>query len=174
MYKNEKKVTEYIMTQELNMSGYALINCRKAAAACGTNDKSFRRVVKKLEKQGWITTKTHYDENGKVSGKEIYYTDRKYNCSENPMRKDKTNEKPIGITITIKYTTREPDAKREAALRTFWRLKKKAAKRAMDLCPVGSDEREIYRAKYNEAKKQYNSLLRRYTKDADKNWKRAY
>jgi hypothetical protein len=35
----------------------------------------------------------------------------------------------------------------------------RAAKRAMELYPVGSDEREIYRAKYNEAMKQYNSLF---------------
>ena len=159
MYKNEKKVTEYIMTQELNMSGYALINCRKAAAACGTNDKSFRSVVKKLEKQGWITTKTHYDENGKVSGKEIYYTDRKYNYSKNPMREDKTNEKPIEITITINYITREPDAERKAALRTFWRLKKKAAKRAMDMYPVGSDDWKLCRKQYTRAVKHYNALF---------------
>ena len=159
MYKNEKEITEYIMTQELNMSGYALINCRKAAAACGTNDKSFRSVVKKLEKQGWITTKTHYDENGKVSGKEIYYTDRKYNRSENPMREDKTNEKPVEITITIKYTTGEPGAEREAALRTFWRLKKKAAKRAMDMYPVGSDNWKFCRKQYTRAVKHYNALF---------------
>lgn len=35
----------------------------------------------------------------------------------------------------------------------------KAAKKAMDLYPVGSDEREIYRAKYNEALKHYNDLF---------------
>lgn len=163
------------MTQELNMSGYALINCRKAAAACGTNDKSFRRVVKKLEKQGWITTKTHYDENGKVSGKEIYYTDRKYNRSENPMREDKTNEYPIEITITIKCTRRNVlnsklnryprikdeahDAEREAGMRTFWRLKKNAAKRAMDMYPVGSDDWKFFRKEYTRAVKRYNDLF---------------
>ena len=84
------------------------------------------------------------------------------------MREDKTNEKLIEITITIKCPTikslfeikdEAPDAEREAALHTFWRLKKNAAKRAMDLYPVGSDEWEIYRAKYSEAMKQYNSLF---------------
>lgn len=43
--------------------------------------------------------------------------------------------------------------------RSYWRMEIRAAKRAMDLYPVGSDEREIYRAKYNEAMKQYNSLF---------------
>ena len=39
--------------------------------------------------------------------------------------------------------------------RWYWREEMKAAKRAMELYPVGSDEREIYRAKYNEAVKHY-------------------
>lgn len=43
--------------------------------------------------------------------------------------------------------------------RSYWRMEIRAAKRAMELYPVGSDEREIYRAKYNEAMKQYNSLF---------------
>lgn len=43
--------------------------------------------------------------------------------------------------------------------RLYWREEMKAAKRAMDLYPVGSDEREIYRAKYNEAVKKYNELF---------------
>jgi hypothetical protein len=43
--------------------------------------------------------------------------------------------------------------------RAYWRMEIRAAKRAMELYPVGSDEREIYRAKYNEAMKQYNSLF---------------
>ena len=43
--------------------------------------------------------------------------------------------------------------------RAYWRAEIKTAKRAMDLYPDGSDEREIYRAKYNEAMKQYNSLF---------------
>lgn len=34
-----------------------------------------------------------------------------------------------------------------------------AAKRAMNLYPIGSDEREVYRAKYNEAVRHYNSLF---------------
>ena len=33
------------------------------------------------------------------------------------------------------------------------------AKKAMELYQVGSDEREIYRAKYNEAAKRYNELF---------------
>ena len=40
-----------------------------------------------------------------------------------------------------------------------WREEMKAAKKAMELYPVGSDEREIYRAKYNEAAKRYNELF---------------
>lgn len=43
--------------------------------------------------------------------------------------------------------------------RRYWREEMKAAKRAMDLYPVGSDEREIYRAKYNEDLKHYNDLF---------------
>lgn len=43
--------------------------------------------------------------------------------------------------------------------RLYWREEMKAAKRAMELYPVGSDEREIYRAKYNEAVKKYNELF---------------
>ena len=43
--------------------------------------------------------------------------------------------------------------------RAFWRMEMKAARRSMDLYPVGSDEREVYRAKYNEATKQYNTLF---------------
>ena len=43
--------------------------------------------------------------------------------------------------------------------RLYWREEMKAAKRAMDLYPVGSDEREIYRAKYNDAVKNYNELF---------------
>ena len=41
----------------------------------------------------------------------------------------------------------------------YWREEMKAAKKAMELYPVGSDEREIYRAKYNEAAKRYNELF---------------
>lgn len=43
--------------------------------------------------------------------------------------------------------------------RRYWREEMKAAKKAMELYPVGSDEREIYRAKYNEALKHYNDLF---------------
>lgn len=43
--------------------------------------------------------------------------------------------------------------------RWYWREEMKAAKRAMDLYPAGSDEYEIYRAKYNEALKHYNDLF---------------
>ena len=43
--------------------------------------------------------------------------------------------------------------------RAYWQAEIRTAKRAMDLYPVGSDEREIYRAKYNEAMKRYNSLF---------------
>jgi len=43
--------------------------------------------------------------------------------------------------------------------RSYWRMEMRAAKRAMDLYPVGSDEREIYRAKYNDAMKHYNDLF---------------
>lgn len=43
--------------------------------------------------------------------------------------------------------------------RRYWREEMKAAKKAMELYPVGSDEREIYRAKYNEAAKRYNELF---------------
>ena len=43
--------------------------------------------------------------------------------------------------------------------RWYWREEMKAAKKAMELYPVGSDEREIYRAKYNEALKHYNDLF---------------
>lgn len=50
-----------------------------------------------------------------------------------------------------------PTPKQKAQL--YWRGEMKAAKRAMELYPVGSDEREIYRAKYTEAVRQYNSLF---------------
>lgn len=50
-----------------------------------------------------------------------------------------------------------PTPKQKARL--YWRSEMKAAKRAMELYPVGSDEREIYRAKYTEAVTQYNSLF---------------
>ena len=43
--------------------------------------------------------------------------------------------------------------------RLYWRMEMNTAKRAMSLYPVGSDEREIFRAKYNEAVKQYNALF---------------
>ena len=43
--------------------------------------------------------------------------------------------------------------------RLHWRMEMQSAKRAMALYPIGSDEREIYRAKYNEAVKQYNALF---------------
>ena len=43
--------------------------------------------------------------------------------------------------------------------RNYWRAEMKAAKRAMDLYPIGSDEREIYRVKYNRAVEQYNALF---------------
>lgn len=43
--------------------------------------------------------------------------------------------------------------------RWYWREEMKAAKKAMELYPVGSDEREIYRAKYNDAVKHYNELF---------------
>lgn len=43
--------------------------------------------------------------------------------------------------------------------RRYWREEMRAAKRAMDLYPVGSDEREIYLAKYHEAAKKYNELF---------------
>lgn len=49
------------------------------------------------------------------------------------------------------YGKQTPKQKR----RWYWREEMKAAKRAMDLYPDGSDEREIYRAKYNEAVKHY-------------------
>lgn len=43
--------------------------------------------------------------------------------------------------------------------RLYWREEMKAAKRAMELYPVGSDEREIYRAKYERACMTYNQLF---------------
>lgn len=43
--------------------------------------------------------------------------------------------------------------------RLCWHCEMKAAKKAMDLYPVGSDEREIYRAKYIDAVKHYNDLF---------------
>ena len=49
-----------------------------------------------------------------------------------------------------------PDKKSQ---RTYWRREMESAKRAMDLYPAGSDEREIYRAKYTEAVKRYNDLF---------------
>ena len=42
--------------------------------------------------------------------------------------------------------------------RWYWREEMKAAKRGMELYQVGSDEREIYRAKYNEAANHYFEL----------------
>ena len=43
--------------------------------------------------------------------------------------------------------------------RRYWREEMKAAEKAMELYQVGSDEREIYQAKYNEAAKKYNELF---------------
>lgn len=43
--------------------------------------------------------------------------------------------------------------------RRYWREEMMAAKKAMDLYPVGSDEHEIYRAKYNDALRHYNDLF---------------
>lgn len=43
--------------------------------------------------------------------------------------------------------------------RTFWRMEMQAAKKAMYLYPAGSDEREIYRAKYVQAATRYNALF---------------
>ena len=43
--------------------------------------------------------------------------------------------------------------------RWYWWEEMNHAKKAMELYPVGSDEREIYRAKYNEALKHYNELF---------------
>ena len=43
--------------------------------------------------------------------------------------------------------------------RAFWRTEMQSAKRAMNLYPVGSDEREIYRAKLNAAIERYNDLF---------------
>ena len=43
--------------------------------------------------------------------------------------------------------------------RAFWRMEMQTAKRAMELYPVGSNEREVYRAKYNEAARHYNELF---------------
>ena len=43
--------------------------------------------------------------------------------------------------------------------RWYWRGEMESAQKAMQLYPVGSDEREIYRAKYNEAVKEYNKLF---------------
>ena len=43
--------------------------------------------------------------------------------------------------------------------RWYWREEMKAAKKAMELYPVGSDEREIYRAKYERACRTYNELF---------------
>lgn len=43
--------------------------------------------------------------------------------------------------------------------RWYWWEEMNHAKKAMELYPVGSDEREIYRAKYNEALKHYNDLF---------------
>jgi len=42
----------------------------------------------------------------------------------------------------------------------YWRSEMKAARKAMNLYPVGSDEREIYRAKYNKAAERYNELFK--------------
>lgn len=46
-----------------------------------------------------------------------------------------------------------------AKKRRYWREEMNHAKKAMELYPVGSDEREIYRAKYNEAARRYNELF---------------
>lgn len=43
--------------------------------------------------------------------------------------------------------------------RLCWHCEMKAAKKAMDLYPVGSDEREIYRAKYIDAVNHYNAMF---------------
>lgn len=43
--------------------------------------------------------------------------------------------------------------------RLYWRMEMNMAKRAMNLYPVGSDEREIYRAKYVQAVTRYNALF---------------
>ena len=56
------------------------------------------------------------------------------------------------ITVYGKPTPKQKE-------RWYWREEMKAAKRAMELYPVGSDGREIYRAKYNEAVKKYNDLF---------------
>lgn len=43
--------------------------------------------------------------------------------------------------------------------RQYWSAEMKAAKRAMGLYPVGSDAREIYRAKYEDAVRHFNALF---------------
>ena len=43
--------------------------------------------------------------------------------------------------------------------RRYCREEMNAAKKAMELYPVGSDEREIYRAKYERACRTYNELF---------------
>lgn len=47
--------------------------------------------------------------------------------------------------------------------RTFWRMEMQAAKRAMELYPIGSDEREIYRVKLNAAIEHTTTCLKRFT-----------
>lgn len=43
--------------------------------------------------------------------------------------------------------------------RAYWRVEMEAIRKAMELYPVGSDEREIYRAKLNAAIERYNDLF---------------
>ena len=43
--------------------------------------------------------------------------------------------------------------------RWYWRGEMESAHKAMELYPVGSDEREIYRAKYERACRTYNELF---------------
>lgn len=43
--------------------------------------------------------------------------------------------------------------------RAYWRGEMEAIRKAMELYPVGSDEREIYRAKLNSAIERYNDLF---------------
>ena len=56
------------------------------------------------------------------------------------------------ITVYGKPTPKQKE-------RWYWREEMKAAKKKMYQYPAGSDEREIYRAKYNEAAKKYNELF---------------
>ena len=43
--------------------------------------------------------------------------------------------------------------------RAYWRGEMEAIRKAMELYPVGSDEREIYRTKLNSAIERYNDLF---------------